>query len=486
METKPDRIPDRIIDIFKQISTIPRCSRNEGQIARWLSQRTQDMGFENRQDRVGNLVISVPASPGYEDGPVVVLQGHMDMVCEKTADSMHDFKKDPISFVFDGQWLRADRTTLGADNGIALAIALALVEDKSVAHPPLELLFTVDEETGLTGANALESGFVTGKILINIDSEDEGVFTVGCAGGKNTKITVPLFFVEFPETYIACNIEVNGLRGGHSGIDIHTHRANANKIVGRILNELSYQSPIRLISIHGGTAHNAIPRSAGAVFVCDGADFDCLQGIVTEFEKIITQEYAGVETALSVLFADNGSRTAGSMAVAVEDTQKLIHLLSALPNGINEMAMGFKGLVETSNNLARIRTTPDSIEMLSSQRSLVMSRLEEITSRIESIAALAGAAANSEKGYPAWLPDLESPLLSRCLETYQRLFEQKPRVESIHAGLECGIIGDRFENMDMISLGPTIKNPHSPEERLHLPSVEKVWTFLVALLKCYG
>jgi dipeptidase D len=474
---------DQIIDLFQQISAIPRCSGNERRISQWLGQRASDMGFENQRDSAGNLVIRVPGSPGYEKGPVVVLQGHMDMVCEKTADSTHNFQKDPILFVFKDGWLKADRTTLGADNGIALAMALALAEDKSVVHPPLELLFTVDEESGLTGANALEPGFVRGKILINIDSEEEGVFTVGCAGGKNTKITYPLFFVEIPKTYTTCSINVHGLRGGHSGVDIHTHRANANKLLARILNKLNCQRPIRLISANGGTAHNAIPRNAGAVFACDGADVDCLQDIATEFKKSIAQEYAGVETALAVSFATTGSRTAGTMAIAAEDTQKIIHLLGALPNGIHDMAMGFKGLVETSNNLARIRTTPDAIEVLSSQRSLIMSRLEEITCRIESIAALAGVAAKSGKGYPAWLPDMASPLLSRCQETYQRVFGQKPRVASIHAGLECGIIGDRFENMDMISIGPTIKNPHSPEERLHLPSVEKVWTFLVALLK---
>ncbi len=476
---------DQIIDLFQQISAIPRCSRNEHQISQWLGHRAADTGFKHRWDSAGNLVIRVPASPGYENGPVVVLQGHMDMVCEKTADSLHDFQKDPILFVFDGSWLKADRTTLGADNGIALALALAIAEDKSVAHPPLELLFTVDEESGLTGANALEPGFVKGKLLINIDSEDEGLFTVGCAGGKNTKITYPLSFGTIPETYITCSITVHGLRGGHSGVDIHTHRANANKILARILNKLSCQSPIWLISANGGGAHNAIPRNAVAEFACDGADVDSLQGLAAEFEKTITREYVGVETALAVSFANTGSRAAGTMAVAVEASQKIIHLLGALPNGIHDMAMGFNGLVETSNNLARIRTTPDALEVLSSQRSLIMSRLEEVTSRIESIAALAGAAARTDNGYPAWLPDLESPLLGRCLETYQRVFGQKPRVESIHAGLECGIIGDRFKNMDMISIGPTIKNPHSPEERLHLPSVERIWTFLAELLKGY-
>ncbi|MBW2592547.1 MAG: aminoacyl-histidine dipeptidase [Deltaproteobacteria bacterium] len=476
---------DRIIDIFKQISTIPRCSRNEDQISQWLGQRALDMGFENRHDGVGNLVINVPASPGYENGPVVVLQGHMDMVCEKTADSIHDFTKDPILFVFDGEWLRADRTTLGADNGIALALALALAEDKSVAHPPLELLFTVDEESGLTGADALEPGFVRGKILLNIDSENEGAFTVGCAGGKNTTITYPLSFVKYPETYKICNIQVHGLRGGHSGIDIHTHRANANKLLARILNKLRGQSTIRLISADGGTAHNAIPRSAGAVFACDSTDVDRLQDITAEFEKTIIREYAGVEISLAVSFVINDSQIDGPMAVSSEDTQKIINLLNALPNGINDMTIGFKGLVETSNNLARIRTNPDSMVVLSSQRSMVMSRLEMITSRIESIAALAGAAADTDKEYQAWVPNLDSPLLGRCLETYQGLFGQKPKVESIHAGLECGIIGGKYGNMDMISLGPTMKNPHSPEERLHLPSVEKVWTFLVALLKGY-
>jgi len=393
---------DQIIDIFKQISAIPRCSRNEEKISQWLGQRALDAGFENRHDSIGNLVVSVPASPGYENGPVVVLQGHMDMVCEKTADSTHDFKKDPILFVFDGEWLKADRTTLGADNGIALAMALALAEDESVAHPSLELLFTVDEESGLTGANALEPGFVTGKILINIDSEDEGVFTVGCAGGKITKITYPLSFVKIPETCATCSIKVQGLRGGHSGVDIHTHRANANKILARLLNKLNLKSSILLISIDGGTTHNAIPRSAGAVFACDSTDVDSLQEITAKFEKMITPEYAGVETSMVVSFAVDDSRTIEPMAVSGEDTQKIIHLLSALPNGINEMAIGFKGLVETSNNLALIRTNQDSMEVLSSQRSLVMSRLEDVTSRIESIAALAGAAANTNKGYPAW------------------------------------------------------------------------------------
>ena len=477
--------PDRIIDIFRQISTIPRCSRNEERISQWLGQRALDMGFEYRRDRSGNLVVSVPGSSGYGNGPTVVLQGHMDMVCEKTPDSVHDFQKDPISFVFEDQWLKADRTTLGADNGIALAIALALAEDKSVSHPPLELLFTVDEESGLTGANALEPGFVTGKVLLNIDSEDEGVFTVGCAGGKNTEITYPLSFATFPATYTACSIRVHGLRGGHSGIDINTHRANANKILAGILNKLGYQSPIRLISIHGGAAHNAIPRSAGAVFACDSADTDRLRAVTAEFEKTVAQEYSDVETSMVVSFAVSDSETAGTTAVSGKDTRKIIHLLNSLPNGIHEMSTGFKGLVETSNNLARISMNPDSIKILSSQRSLIMSGLEEITSRIESIAALADARAISTKGYPAWVPNLDSPLLSRCLETYQGLFGQKPEVKSIHAGLECGIIGNRYENMDMISLGPTIKNPHSPEERLHLPSVEKIWTFLVALLGGY-
>lgn len=476
---------DEIIDIFKQISAIPRCSRNEYRISQWLGQRALDMRFEYRRDRAGNLLINIPASPGYENGPVVVLQGHMDMVCEKTADSVHDFTKDPILFVFDGEWLRADRTTLGADNGIALAIALALAEDKSVAHPAMEFLFTVDEESGLTGANALEPGFVKGKILLNMDSENEGAFTVGCAGGKNTEITYPLSFVKCPETYTTCSIQVQGLRGGHSGVDIHTHRANANKILARILNILSGQGTIRLISVDGGTAHNAIPRSAEAVFACDSTDADRLLDVTAEFRKTIQREYAGVETSLAVSFVINDSQTAGSMAVSSEDTHKIIHLLNALPNGINSTSIEFEDLVETSNNLARIRTNPNSMVVLSSQRSMIMSRLEVITSRIESIAALAGAAANTDKGYPAWMPNLNSHLLSRCLETYESLFGKKPKVESIHAGLECGIIGDMYENMEMISLGPTMKNPHSPEERLYLPSVEKVWVFLVALLKGY-
>ena len=468
---------EKVLKVFEEISKIPRCSKNEKKISDWLVNWAKEHNFDVKRDAAMNVLISVPATKGYENKPIIVLQGHMDMVCEKTPDSKHDFSKDPIEFIFDGDWLKANKTTLGADNGIALAIALAMVEDETVAHPPLELLFTVDEETGLTGANALESDFLKGKILINIDSEDEGVFTVGCAGGRDTKINLPLEF-ESPKESNAFEIKVSGLQGGHSGVDIKEVRANANILLARVLDALNKEIGIKIVNIKGGSAHNAIPRDALAGFTTN--DKENAIAIAKKFETIFQDEYGKFEPTLAVTITDIDMPEKVTNA---KTTDKIIALMLSMPHGIAFFSKDIEGLVETSNNFATIDMEDNKLKILSSQRSSIASRLDYLTRKIEEVAFLSGADYESGNGYPAWQPDMESSLLKKCVEVYETLYSKKPVVEVIHAGLECGIIGAKYDGMEMISIGPTIKNPHSPDEKLYLPSVEKIWDFLVAYFK---
>ncbi|UCD79121.1 MAG: aminoacyl-histidine dipeptidase [Desulfobacterales bacterium] len=475
-----------ILDYFGQINAIPRCSKNEAQIGLWLEQWAATRQFSVRKDAAGNLLIKVPPTAGYENEPVIVIQGHMDMVCEKSPDSRHDFSKDPIQHIIDGDWLRADNTTLGADNGIAIALALAIAGDDDVAHPPLELLFTVDEETGLNGAKKLEPGFIEGRVLLNVDSETEGVFTVGCAGGRHTHISRKLALTKVAEDSQFFNLKISGLHGGHSGIDIIKQRACANKILARTLHRLSSACDIRLISIKGGTAHNAIARDAEAVFACDAAKSRGLAEMITEFEDIVRSEYKGIEPELAISLSPKDSTAAKKIALGAAESRAAAHLLLCLPHGVMGMSTVFKNLVETSNNLATVEIKDGALQILTSQRSLTASRLDEATAAVTAAALLAGADAESRGEYPPWTPNMQSELLKRCQEIYERVFNQQARVESIHAGLECAIIGDKYPGMDMISFGPDLRDPHSPSEGLFIPSLAKVWQFMVALLASYG
>jgi len=476
-----------ILDIFEQIAAIPRCSKHEEKISQWLQQWARDKGFTVRADSAGNVVIEVAASERYENAPPVVIQGHTDMVCEKTPDSAHDFSTDPIRPIADGEWLRADNTTLGADNGIAIAMGLVLATDKTVSHPELELLFTVDEEQGLTGAAKLAPDFIKGRILLNIDSEDEGVLTVGCSGGKETRISLPLSFTELPEDYQVYRISVSGLRGGHSGVDIHKHRASANRILARLLGLLKESDNIRLVSIKGGTAHNAIARDAEARIASNSTNEGAIGKIVSDFEQIVRNEFAASEKLPSVeISAPQNGAGQSSRSVSTEDTARAINLMLALPHGVIVMSLDIEGLVETSTNFAIVEIKDDALKILSSQRSSVMSKLDELSRRIEALSALAGADTESGNAYPAWEPNMDSPLLERCKDTYQKLYGKQPSVEIIHAGVECAILGGKYPGMDMISLGPTIENPHSPEERINIPTIGKVWDYLVEILKSFG
>ena len=474
----------QILSLFEAISAIPRCSKNEEKIAAFMMDWAQQNGLSAKQDKVGNVLIRVPATPGYEQTGTVVIQGHMDMVCEKTAESTHDFSKDPIRFVFDGDWLKADKTTLGADNGIALAMAMTLALDKDAAHPPLELLFTVDEETGLTGANALQGDFIEGKILLNIDSEDEGVFTVGCAGGRDTHISLALQYEDPPAGFVMARLKASGMTGGHSGVNINEERANAVRVLVRAILQLQNQTDLRIADIAGGTAHNAIPRDAWADIFMAKDSFKDIEITVAELDQVFKKEFKNTDPNLK-LSVEPMPETIGKRALTADSSPKIANLLFALPHGVAAMSTDMPGLVETSNNLANIKIRNSKLEIITSQRSSVMTRLHALTLRIEIIGRLAGAEVVSGNGYPAWQPNMQSPLLARCQVVYERLFGKKPHIEAIHAGLECGIIGDKKAGMDMISFGPTLKNPHSPDEKIHVESIGKIWDFLVELLKTF-
>ncbi len=478
-------ITPRIIDCFQTINTIPRCSKNEARISAWLCRWAATQGLDHRQDSAGNVVIRVPGIPQPAAGPTLVLQGHMDMVCEKTADSTHDFTSDAIRTTTAGEWLQATGTTLGADNGIALAMALTLAAESRSPRPPLELLFTVDEETGLTGAHHLGPGFIEGRILLNLDSEVEGVLTVGCAGGCDTEITLPLAPVDLPADLAVVSLGVEGLRGGHSGVDIHEQRANAIVLLARCLQSAAACSAARLIGLEGGNAHNAIPRRAVCRLACRPEEIAALSALTGRMQAMLREEFGEVEPDLTVSLTAEERPKAGAKGLSAAQSAQVRHLLGALPHGVQGMSRVFGGLVETSANLATASLGGRQLKVITSQRSNVMSRLEEISAKVEAVSALAGATATRRHAYPAWQPDMDSPLLGRCREVYQRLHSRSPKVAVIHAGLECAVIGDRYPGMDMISFGPTIQDLHSPAERLHLPSIGRVWEFLTALLAAF-
>lgn len=486
-----DQRTQRILSIFEQIDSIPRCSKHEGNIANWLKEWALFHRLSFKFDNVNNVVITVPPSPGYEKSPTVVIQGHMDMVCEKIKSSSHDFSRDPIKLVYDGDWLRADGTTLGADNGIALAMVLEVAHDPAIKHPTLELLFTVDEETSMQGASALTPDFISGQILLNLDSEEEGVFIVGCAGGVTTSIEIDLEHMSVPESYGICKLIAEGMAGGHSGVDIQEKRANANKVLALAIDKLMgvknsnlEDQSILLISADGGKAHNAIPRYSQAILAYPVNKLPQMELTIAEIESELRSEYAEKEPGLVLRF-EKICKDDICQAVVPEIAKKLVNILLNLPHGVVSMSAAMPDLVETSSNLAVIKTTRESITIVTSQRSSDMVKLRELTDRINSIAISAGGAVYNSEGYPSWKQNMDSQLLYNCKNVYESVFDEKPKVEVIHAGLECAIIGSRFVGLDMISFGPTIKNPHSPDERLYIPSVLRTWEFLVELLASF-
>jgi dipeptidase D len=463
---------------FAKILTIPHCSGNEKALGDYVLGVAASLGLPGKRDKVGNVVVSKPATAGREGAVGVILQGHLDMVCEKNSDKVHDFSKDPIQPEIKGDWIYAQGTTLGADNGIGLAAALAVMEDSSLVHGPLEFLFTVDEETGLTGANKIQKGFLAGRMLLNLDSEDEGIFTIGCAGGADSKLTLPLERKATASKNLY-RLHVRGFRGGHSGIDINQGRGNAIKLLARVLAQAQATARFEIVSVEGGSKHNAIPREAVAVLACPPVQVRSLATAVKKAFDKIKVEYKAVEPgAAGVLEPLPGK----DFALSQGCQRTLIDFLLAVPHGVIAMHPEIAGLVETSTNLAIVKTGKKELSVLCSTRSSVASALEATRGIITSVCALAGAEAELEDGYPGWMPNLESPLLGKLRAFYKSTFGKDAEVVAIHAGLECGIIGEKFPGMDMISFGPTMRNPHSPEEHVHTGSVEKFWTFLAAAL----
>lgn len=469
-----------ILKNFEKVSSIPRGTKYEADIRQWLMDWGAAHNLRSRVDAAGNLVLYVPASAGYENIPTLILQGHMDMVWQKLPKSKHDFQTDPIQLIREGDWLRANGTTLGADNGISIALMMSIVEDESVKHQPLEFLLTVEEEFGLVGADNLDPSLLSGKTLINLDSDTEGSFTVGCAGGGSVYITLPVTWNVQQQDEIAFEVKVSGLQGGHSGEDIHKFRTNANKLIARILDVLQRNAVIRLSSLKGGTARNAIPRDAEAVFVCVKDQADVCREAFSDMLRTFQTELERTEQGLVITMRDIDQQTLPS--IQQTDTLTAIRLLMSLPQGVSSMSAEFSGSVETSNNIGIVELKEDGFSIISNHRSSVFSKLEEITSRVESIAWLAGAATERTKMFPPWQPNMESPLLKKCVEVYRSVHEDDPKVVVSHGGLECGIISDRCGGLDTLSMGVTLKDLHSPNERLYIPSLSKAWDFLKALL----
>lgn len=462
--------PKEIWKHFEEICKIPHCSKHEEKLGEYIINIAKEKGLEVQKDEIGNVVVRKKASPGYEHVPTVILQGHIDMVCEKNKDVEHDFEKDPIPVYQDGEYLKAKGTTLGADNGVGVAIALAIME-KDIVSGNLEFLFTVDEETGLTGASHLKPDFIKGRMLLNLDSEEFGSIYIGCAGGGNSTIRLPLTFI--PSNENGLQIMVKGLRGGHSGTDIDKGRANAIKLLARILWNID---GYKLSSIEGGDKHNAIPREASAVIL--PSDEEKVRKVAKDIEALLREEFSSTEPNLAIEIKNIEVRR----LLSDESQQKVLHLLMALPHGVLAMSQDVKGLVETSTNLATVRTN-DALEILMSSRSSVKSSLQFIMQVIRAIGEMAGAEVKEGDLYPGWKPNLNSRLLHIASETYKELFGKEPEKKAIHAGLETGIIGEKIGNMDMISIGPQIEYPHSPDERVHIPSVQKFYTYLLKILE---
>jgi dipeptidase D len=465
---------------FEEICKYPRPSKKEEKIAEYVVSVGKRLGLQTEKDKFGNIVIRKPATPGKENLKTVVLQGHIDMVCESNRGVQHDFDNDPIQPYIDGDWVKAKGTTLGADNGIGVACALAVLEANDIEHGPIECLFTLDEETGLTGASSLKKGWLKADILINMDSEELGTIFIGCSGGKNTAAQFKAKMEKTPKNHSSFELKVAGLKGGHSGLEIHVGRGNAVKIINRLIFEYSIENTIRLSSINGGNKHNAIPREAFAIVAVPKKDEKKLKKFVSKFNETVKAEYAAVEPDLSVV----SEKHAMPEKVMDEKTQShLVNALYAVPHGVTKMSNDIPGLVETSNNLAVVETVGKQINIVTSQRSSVASENVDITNMVTSVFLLAGAEVSYGDGYPGWKPDINSGILKVFKSTFNQMYGEEPAVTAIHAGLECGIIGEKYPDMDMISFGPTMFGVHSPDEKLQISTVPEFYKQLVNVLK---
>ncbi len=474
--------PTLLWQCFDEITKVPRPTHHLEKMKKFLVDWATSHNIPVKTDAVGNVVMTAPATPGHEDAPIVVLQGHQDMVAEKNNDVQHDFLNDPIQTIVDGEWVRANGTTLGADNGMAVAAGMAVLLDKDLVHGPLEVLFTVDEEQGLIGANGLEPGMITGKILLNLDSEEHGQLVIGCAGSQATLCRFPYTSKAAPAGYKFFKATIKGLKGGHSGMEIHLGRANANQQMARFLWEVETRMELALADFTGGGLPNAIPRECTAYFGVPAEKAAEMQDYARAFEAMIHAEYKLAENADFIFKVEEADVPA--TVINEPESYALIATLFGTPNGVQGMSLAVPGLVETSSNLASVRKTEEGeILITTHQRSSVDSRRDEISDRIKALYENIGCRVDFDDPSVGWAPNPDSEVLKMAEESFETLFGYKPRVEALHAGLECGIFLDKMPGMDMISFGPTLKDIHSPGEKANIKSVQQFWEFLTDMLR---
>ncbi len=469
--------PKRIWNHFEDLNAVPRPSKKEERVIEFMMNFGKELGLETIQDSVGNVLIKKPATPGMENRKTVVIQGHVDMVHQKNNDTDFDFLTQGIQSYVDGDWVRAKGTTLGADNGMGVAASMAILSSTDLEHPAIEALFTVDEETGMTGALELQPGFLSGDILLNMDTEEDNELTIGCAGGLDTTVTLNIDEERLDDHFKSYALTVKGLSGGHSGMDIIKGLGNANKLLVRMLFEVAEKTDLKLISLDGGGLRNAIPREATGSFAVPGS-FDA-KSYVSELAEVIKSDFKKVEPNMQVELTEvNASNT-----LPKEESLRLIQAIYAMPNGVWRMSDEIEGLVETSSNLARIALAQGTFNSLSLQRSSVESQKKDLANAVRSSFELIGAEVTQSGDYPGWAPNPEASIIETMSSLYREMFSEEPDVNACHAGLECGLIGRHYPNMEMISYGPTIRGAHSPDERVSISSVQKFWDYTVQILK---
>lgn len=471
--------PEPLWKHFDKLASIPRASTKEAAARDYVRGVATKLGLEAIQDHSGNLIVRKPAHPGRESTPVTLLQSHLDMVCEKNEGTPHNFDTDPIHVLRDGDWLKADGTTLGADNGVGVAAALAVMESKDLAHGPLEFAFTIDEETGLTGASEFAPGILKSKYYLNLDSEEIGTLCIGCAGGVNTYARRKVTLLA-PSADSAFRIKVSGLHGGHSGVDINQGRGNALRIIGGLLQDILDRLPAQLADIHGGSAHNAIPREAIAVITLPASRENDLKSLVASAEAAYKTELGAFDPGLQIT-ATKTDKPAKVMDAA--EAKSTAALLVSLPHGILFMSPDVPGLVQTSTNIATITTKGDLVTVVTSQRSAIATSKDAAARMVATVARLAGFEVEHEGSYPGWKPEPHSDLVRKLQSAHEKLFGQPAKLVAMHAGLECGVIGEKYPGMQMISFGPTIVNPHSPNERVQISTVQDFWKYLNLVLE---
>ena len=472
--------PEKMWRYFHEITQVPRPSKKEEKIRQYLVDFGKKFNLETIVDDIGNVLIRKPATSGYENRKTIVLQSHMDMVCEKNSDVEFDFDNDPIQTTVEGEWLKAVGTTLGADDGIGIAAALAILDDHEIEHPEIEALFTMDEETGLTGAFGLSTDLLKGKILLNLDSEDEGEVFIGCAGGRDTIIDLDHHNQWYGDGNSFFRIDISGLNGGHSGDDIQKGYANANKLLNRILWQALKEITIDLAVFDGGNLRNAIAREAYAIVMVSNPDIKLLKEMVSKFEVIFKNEFHVTEPKLAVKLSEQPGKM---NIIDKESFAKLTNSLYSCPHGVIAWSQDIDDFVETSTNLASVKFKEHTIQITTSQRSSVASALDNICNMVASNFDFPGANSRHSDGYPGWAPNPNSEILEVAKESYVALFNKEPKVLAIHAGLECGLIGEKYPEMDMISFGPTIKGAHSPDERILIDTATMFWDYLIDILK---